>query len=116
MLSVKELLQLMETQQKDHQQEITLDQHRDQIEHKAELETEIVNINRRLSVVKKNIDHYTRFASQLLHDNPSAFGQPIVTLLENIVQARVLQEHPELFSEVEQLQTRTEEIKKEISK
>lgn len=111
MLEVTELLKLMESQQ---QQESTIDQHSQHTEHLADLESELVTVNRKLSVARKNIAHYQQLAEQMLHNNPAAFGPEVVKLLENIITAKVMKDHPELFSEQQKLEQRADQIRKEV--
>ncbi|WP_217546416.1 hypothetical protein [Pantoea sp. GbtcB22] len=115
MMSVSELLQLMESQH-ESSSVTTLDQQREQIEQKAEMESELVSVNRKINICSKNIAHYTQFAAQQLQSNPESFGPDVVTLLNNIVTARVMRDKPELFNELQQLQQRAEEIQKEVCK
>ncbi|MDU4747638.1 MULTISPECIES: hypothetical protein [Pantoea] len=112
MLEVTELLKLMESQQESTS--VTIDQHTQQTDRLSELETELVNINRQLSVTRKNIGHYQQLAEQMLHNNPAAFGPEVVKLLENIITAKVMKDHPELFSEQQKLEQRADQIRKEV--
>lgn len=113
MLSTTELLKLMESQQ---QQESTIDQHTQHTEHLADLESELVTVNRKLSVARKNIAHYQQLAEQMLKTNPEMFGPEIAKLLRDIATAKVMKDKPELFAELHQLEQRAEEISKEVGK
>ncbi|MGE1560413.1 hypothetical protein [Pantoea septica] len=113
MLSTTELLKLMESQQ---QQEPTIDQHTQHTEHLADLETELVTVNRKLSVARKNIAHYQQLSEQMLKTNPEMFGPEIAKLLRDIATAKVMKDKPELFDELHQLEQRAEQISKEVGK
>ncbi|MDU6439067.1 MAG: hypothetical protein E6559_04005 [Pantoea sp.] len=110
MLSTTELLKLMESQQ----QESTIDQHTQHTEHLADLESELVTVNRKLSVTRKNIAHYIQLAEQMLKTNPEMFGPEIAKLLCDIATAKVMKDKPELFAELHQLEQRAEQISKEV--
>ncbi|MEQ5408411.1 hypothetical protein ABN277_02220 [Enterobacter hormaechei] len=112
MLSTTELLRLMESQQ----QESTIDQHTQHTEHLADLESELVTVNRQLSVTRKNIAHYQQLAEQMLKTNPEMFGPEIAKLLRDIATAKVMKDKPELFAELHQLEQRAEQISKEVGK
>ncbi|WP_312830797.1 hypothetical protein [Pantoea eucrina] len=84
MLEVNELLKLMESQQETS---VTIDQHQQQTEHLADLETELVEANRQLSVTRKSIAHYQQLAEQMLRANPELFGAEVVKLLRDIATA-----------------------------
>lgn len=113
MLSTTELLKLMESQQ---QQESTIDQHTSDTEHLADLESELVTVNRKLSVARKNINHYQQLAENMLKTNPEMFGPEIAKLLRDIATAKVMKDKPELFAELHQLEQRAEQISKEVGK
>lgn len=115
MLSTTELLKLMESQQ-DSTSVKTIDQHTQQTEHLADLESELVQINRQLSVTRKNIAHYEKVAEQMLRTNPERFGDEIVKLLHNIVTAKVMKDQPQIFAELHQLEQRVAEIRKEVGR
>ena len=112
MLDVTELLKLMESQQESTS--VTIDQHQQQTEHLADLESELVRVNRQLSVIRKNIAHYQQLAENMLRTNPEAFGPEIVKLLRDIATAKAMKDHPELFGELHQLEQRSAQISKEV--
>lgn len=113
MLEVTELLKLMDSQQ-DSTSVKTIDQHTQQTEHLADLESELVEANRQLSVTRKNISHYQQLAEQMLRTHPERFGDEIVKLLRDIATAKVMKDHPELFEQLHQLEQRVEHISKEV--
>lgn len=113
MLEVNELLKLMESQQESTSVK-TIDQHTHDTDRLSELETELVTVNRKLSVTRKNIGHYQQLAAQMLRTNPERFGPEVVKLLENIITAKVMHDHPELFDELHQLEQRADQIRKEV--
>lgn len=113
MLEVTELLKLMETQQESTSVK-TIDQHTHDTDRLSELETELVTVNRKLSVTRKNIGHYQQLAAQMLRTNPERFGPEVVKLLENIITAKVMHDHPELFDEQQKLEARADQIRKEL--
>lgn len=113
MLDVTELLKLMESQQ-DSPSVKTIDQHTQQTEHLADLESELVQVNRQLSVTRKNIAHYQQVAEQMLRTNPGRFGDEIVKLLRDIATAKVMKDRPEIFEQLHQLEQRVAEIRKEV--
>lgn len=113
MLEVTELLKLMETQQESTSVK-TIDQHTQQTERLADLESELVSVNRQLSINQKNIGHYQQLAEQMLHNNPAAFGPEVVKLLQNILTAKVMHDHPELFDKQQKLAQRADQIRKEL--
>lgn len=113
MLEVTELLKLMESQQEQTSVK-TIDQHTQQTDRLSELETELVKVNRKLSVTRQNIAHYQQLAAQMLHNNPAAFGPEVVKLLQNIITAKAQHDHPELFDELHQLEQRAVQIRKEV--
>ncbi|MCG7367302.1 hypothetical protein MHZ90_14350 [Pantoea sp. ACRSH] len=115
MLEVNELLKLMESQQQESTS-VTIDQHTQHTDRLSELETELVTVNRKLTTTRKNIGHYQQLAAQMLRTNPERFGPEVVKLLENIITAKVMHDHPELFAELHQLEQRAEEISKEVGK
>lgn len=115
MLSTTELLKLMESQQ-DSTSVKTIDQHTQQTEHLADLESELVRVNRQLSIARKNIAHYQQVASQMLRTNPERFGAEVINLLQNIVTAKVMHDHPEIFEQLHQLEDRVEQIRKEVGR
>ncbi|WP_337026054.1 hypothetical protein [Pantoea eucrina] len=112
MLEVNELLRLMESQQESTS--VTIDQHQQQTERLADLESELIRVNRQLSVIRKNIAHYQQLAENMLKTHPEAFGTEIVKLLRDIATAKAMKDHPELFAELQQLEQRAEEISKEV--
>lgn len=112
MLEVTELLKLMESQQESTS--VTIDQHTQHTEHLADLESELVSVNRQLSINRKNIGHYQHLAEQMLHNNPAAFGPEVVKLLQNILTAKVMHDHPELFDKQQKLEQRADQIRKEL--
>lgn len=112
MLEVNDLLKLLETQQESTS--YTIDQHTQQTDRLSELETELVTVNRKLSVTRKNIGHYQQLAAQMLRTNPESFGPEILKLLRDIATAKVMREKPELFIELHQLEQRAEQISKEV--
>lgn len=111
MLSTTELLELMEQQESTSH---TIDQHTQNTEHLADLESELVAVNHKLSVTRKNIAHYQQLAEQMLKTNPEMFGPEIVKLLRDIATAKVMKEKPELFAEAHQLEQRSDQIRKEL--
>lgn len=113
MLEVTQLLKLMENQQESTSVK-TIDQHTHDTDRLSELETELVTVKRKLSVTRKNIAHYQQLAAQMLRNNPAAFGPEVVTLLENIITAKVMHNHPELFDELHQLEQRADQIRIEL--
>ena len=114
MLEINDLLKLMESQQQEQTTSVTIDQHTQQTDRLSELETELVTVNRKLSVTRKNIAHYQQLAAQMLRTNPERFGPGVVKLLENIITAKVVHDHPELFDELHQLEQRADQIRKEV--
>jgi len=112
MLEVNDLLKLLESQQESTS--VTIDQHTQQTEHLADLESELVKVNRQLSVTRKNIGHYLHLAAQMLRTNPERFGPEVVKLLENIITAKVMHDHPELFDKQQKLEQRADQIRKEL--
>ncbi|GEM_PF-1821033 len=114
MLSTTELLKLMESQQESTS--VTIDQHQQQTERLADLESELVQVNRQLSVTRKNIAHYQQMAEQMLRVSPERFGAEVVKLLQNIATAKVMKDHPDLFDELHQLEDRVEQIRKEVGR
>lgn len=112
MLEVTELLKLLESQQESTS--VTIDQHTHDTDRLSELETELVTVNRKLTTTRKNIAHYQQLAAQMLRTNPERFGPEVVQLLENIITAKVMHDHPELFDELHQLKQRAEQISKEV--
>lgn len=113
MLEVNDLLKLMETQQESTSAK-TIDQHTQQTDRLSELETELVTVNRKLSVTRKNIAHCQQMAEQMLRTHPERFGDEIVKLLHNIATAKVMKDQPKLFDELHQLEQRAEQISKEV--
>lgn len=113
MLEVNDLLKLMESQQESTSVK-TIDQYTQHTEHLAELESELVSVNRQLSVTRKNIAHYQQLAAQMLRTNPERFGPEVVNLLENIITAKVMHDHPELFDQLHQLEQRAGQISKVV--
>lgn len=113
MLEVNELLKLMESQHESTSVK-TIDQHTQQTEHLANLESELVKVNRQLSVTRKNIAHYQQLATQMLMTKPERFGPEIVKMLENIITAKVMHDHPDLFNEQQKLEQRADQIRKEV--
>ncbi|UBB13646.1 hypothetical protein [Pantoea eucrina] len=113
MLEVSELLKLMESQQESPSVK-TIDQHTQQTDRLSELETELITVKRNLSVTRKNIAHYQQLAKQMLKTHPEMFGAEVVKLLQNIVTAKVMKDHPELFAELHKLEQRVEHISKEV--
>lgn len=114
MLDVHQLLELMESQQESTS--VTIDQHTQQTERLADLESELVQINRQLSTTRKNIAHYQQVAEQMLRTNPERFGAEVVKLLHNIATAKVMKDYPEIFEQLHQLEQRVEEIRKEVGR
>lgn len=112
MLEVNDLLKLLETQQESTSH--TIDQHTQQTDRLSELETELVTVNRKLSVTRKNIAHYQQMAEQMLRTHPERFGDEIVKLLHNIATAKVMKDQPKLFDELHQLEQRSDQIRKEL--
>lgn len=114
MLSTTELLKLMESQQPE--ESTSIEQHTQHTEHLADLESELVTVNRKLMVTRKDIEHYQHLAEQMLKTNPQAFGDEIVKLLRDIATAKVMKEKPELYDELHQLEQRAEQISKEVGR
>jgi hypothetical protein len=106
-MSPKELMQLFDTQQAT----VTIDQHQSELEQRANLETERVQLQRQLSVCKKNIQHYEESAFDVLLRSPESFGPSVIELLRNICKAKAMTDKPALYEELHQLQTRLAEIK-----
>lgn len=114
MLSTTELLKLMESQQQEQTTSVTIDQHTQHTEHLADLESELVTVNRKLSVTRKNIAHYQQLSENMLKTNPEMFGPEIAKLLRDIATAKVMKDKPELFAELHQLEQRADQIHKEV--
>lgn len=105
---IQELMKLFETQQ---QATVTIDEHTEQLQTLADLETERVSTEKKLKICLQNVAHYEKLSWDMLLRSPEAFGPSVMDLLGNLCKAKAMSDKPDLYREMDELQNRLAEIK-----